>query len=801
MRVTPQTSRLARSLEHKGAGWPQVLALLTLLVAGSILGLSPLVPLAALPADAPASVFAAGRALAHVQVIARAPHPVGSAAHTVVEAYLRDELTALGLTPEVQASPALIRRGGMTQVATLHTIVARLPGSYPGSAVALVAHYDSVFTGPGASDNASQVAMLLEVARVLRAGPQLRNDLLFIFTDGEEDNLLGAKAFAQSDLARQVRLALNFESVGTGGPALLFETSANNGPLVAAYAAAPRPAGNSALGDLYHTLAEALSNATDLTPLMQAGMAGMNIAHIAGRPANHTLLDNVAMLDHDSVQHQGETALALARHFGAVPLAELAGPSQVYFPLLPGLLVRYPATFAVPLALLLAVVAAVLTASGWRRGRLTARGVSLSAAIALAAIVLVAVLASALWGANVALRPDYRARVEGSPYNGHIFLWAFLALTLAVVAALQGWARRRTTPAERLAGALAWSLPLLLAASWWAPGSSYLLAWPLVALTLLLGWLVLRAEQGPWGWGAVAALGLAALPALVLLGPMILMLFQIIGLSQPYSPEVPMLGVWVLGAGLLLSLLAPQLDLLARPLPWALPAGALALGLGLLLVGNFAPGRSVPAEPAPSSYVVYRMLPDEGRAFWTAAAEPVAGWRAQLFGPEASVGPGGELVAPLGATEVRSSPAPVAPLEAPQLEVLEDVRTAQGRRLRVRVRTARGAEAVRLFLPAAAAPEGISVDGLAYPMEQLDTMDSSGAWLLLPLLAPPAEGVVIDLLLGRTGALQLFVADRTEGPPKGLATASPAAPPSAQDVLTDVWRVFTLPAVPDAEDL
>ncbi|MFL5852796.1 MAG: M28 family peptidase [Solirubrobacteraceae bacterium] len=40
------------------------------------------------------------------------------------------------------------------------------------------------------------VANVLEVARALRAGPRLRNDVIFVFSDGEENGDLGAAAFA-----------------------------------------------------------------------------------------------------------------------------------------------------------------------------------------------------------------------------------------------------------------------------------------------------------------------------------------------------------------------------------------------------------------------------------------------------------------------------------------------------------------------------------------------------------------------------------------------------------------------------
>ncbi len=76
--------------------------------------------------------------------------------------------------------------------------MARLPGRGNTRAFALMGHYDSVRYGPGAADNGASVAALLETARALRAGPPLSNDVLFVFTDGEETGLFGAKAFGHA---------------------------------------------------------------------------------------------------------------------------------------------------------------------------------------------------------------------------------------------------------------------------------------------------------------------------------------------------------------------------------------------------------------------------------------------------------------------------------------------------------------------------------------------------------------------------------------------------------------------------
>jgi hypothetical protein len=100
---------------------------------------------------------------------------MGSPANAVVRDYLVGELRGLGVTPQVQrATAAYYPVPGLLQAGTVENVLARLPGTAPsGKAFLLAAHYDSVPTGPGATDNGSGVASALETLRALKAGPAL----------------------------------------------------------------------------------------------------------------------------------------------------------------------------------------------------------------------------------------------------------------------------------------------------------------------------------------------------------------------------------------------------------------------------------------------------------------------------------------------------------------------------------------------------------------------------------------------------------------------------------------------------
>jgi hypothetical protein len=367
-----------------------------LLVTLCILRLS---PPAMLSANAPAAEFSAERAMRHLKEVASAPHPVGSTEQARVREYLLGQLSSLGVQPEVQEAVSVNSRGRPPfRAATVHNILARLRGTGNGKAVALVAHYDSVPAGPGASDNGSGVAVLLETLRALKSGPPLSNDVIFLFSDAEEEGLLGAQAFVDAHpWAKDVGLALNFDARGTSGPSLMFETSGNNRLLIECVAGAQS---RSFASSLFYELYRLLPNDTDMSVFKRAGLPGLNFAFVKGAVRYHAGSDNIAALDGQSLQHQGSNALALARRFGNENLSALsAGGNAVYFDLLGGLLVHYPQSWAFPHLLVTIILYGAVVVYGFRKRLLTVPGLVIGFA-ALPAGIICAVLAVGLvWSA------------------------------------------------------------------------------------------------------------------------------------------------------------------------------------------------------------------------------------------------------------------------------------------------------------------------------------------------------------------------------------------------------------------
>ncbi|MEV0213916.1 M28 family peptidase [Micromonospora sp. NPDC050695] len=309
--VPPANRALARPRRRLLAA-AAALAALSAVSAGSLLDLRTPAPR---PASAPTGEFSAGRAYEDVQVIAARSHVAGSPANEQVRAHIEQRLRGLGLETEVQDTVApeagqLSGAAGGATLARVRNVVARLPGTDSTGRVFLVAHYDSVQTGPGGNDDAAGTSAILEVARALTVGPRPRNDIVFVLTDAEEACLCGASAFAASHpLAADGGVVLNLEARGSTGPLIMFETSVNNAKLVDVFGrAAPHPVGTSFAVEIYR----ALPNDTDFTAFLDQKFVGLNSAYIDGGAIYHTPLDTPAAMDRGSLQQHGDNALGLA---------------------------------------------------------------------------------------------------------------------------------------------------------------------------------------------------------------------------------------------------------------------------------------------------------------------------------------------------------------------------------------------------------------------------------------------------------------------------------------------------------
>ena len=527
-------------------------------------------------ADAPPTEFASGRAMRHVAEVGKEPHPMDSPAHDAVRDYILGELRRMGFAPEVQSVPPDSVSPGTVLQTDLQNIAARLAGSQPGGkAVMLVAHYDSARDSSGACDDGAGVATLLETARALKAGPPPPRDVIFLFTDGEEEVLLGAKAFAaEHPWLEEVGMVLNFEARGCKGAVYMFETSEENGWLVREFGrASPYPLASSLMSDIYRQL----SLTTDLKVFIREGIPGLNFAFVEDAMAHHSPRDRPEALDERSLQHHGSYALALTRHFANTDLAVPRTTNAVYFDVLGTGLISYPRTWALPLAAAAALIFLGLLVYGLVRKRLKLSGVMVGFVALPVALGVSYFVATFIWEATRAMHPDY---TRFSHYK--IYLLALAAVALAITSAVYLLAGRKAAALDLYFGALlVWAI-LTAAVGVYRPYASYAVLWPFVFALAAAVFMLAQGERAFDSPAALAVLCVCAVPGVVLLTNTIHLIALGIGLARA--------GVLVALAVLLYGLLVPHISLTAAPRRWLLPALALLAVVVLLVVGNLQPG-------------------------------------------------------------------------------------------------------------------------------------------------------------------------------------------------------------------
>ncbi len=274
-------------------------------------------------ADAPADTFSTARAMVDIREIAQRPHPIGSADHARVQALLVRRMQALGLEVSAQRGPLSpravqrVERSGLNlppQALTATNLIGILPGSRPDlPAVAMMAHYDTVPDSPGAADDTTGVAAILETVRAIRARGPAERTLVVILTDAEELNLDGARIFwGGHPLRDRIGAVVNLEARGGGGRAMMFETGNGNAQTIDLFAdIAGRVDGGVTSNALAVFVYSVMPNGTDFTVPRERGVQGINLAFI-GRPDQyHAQASTPDALDQGSVQHIGSQALEM----------------------------------------------------------------------------------------------------------------------------------------------------------------------------------------------------------------------------------------------------------------------------------------------------------------------------------------------------------------------------------------------------------------------------------------------------------------------------------------------------------
>jgi len=756
-------------------------ALTGLVAAVLVLFLAPLASSTPTPRDAsaPAGEFSAGRVLPMLErlVGTGTPHPLGTAANAATRAQVIAELETIGLEPVTHTAFACMSEFAVC--GEVSNVMARLPGREAGPAVLLTAHYDSVGAGPGVSDDLVGVAAIIETARLLLADGPLRNPFIVLVTDGEEAGLLGAEAFTHHEWFADVGAVVNVEARGSSGQSLMFETNVGNAWLIDAFARqAPRPATTSLLYEIY----QLLPNDTDFSVYKRAGLNGMNFAYVGDVGHYHTPLDDLEHLDRGSLQHQGDNVLAAARALGAGDLLEPPRGNAIYIDLVPGSVLRAPASWATPLAAacLLAwlVLAVVLT----RRRLLTAGRVLLGVVAALASVAVAAALgfgvASAVQALSGLPEPWY-----ASPVPVRVAVW--LAALFGAVAMAALFARRLGFWGLAVGAWLVWAA-LTLATAIALPGASIVFLVPTVTATVAFALAVLL------GGARASGATVGMLPA----AAAILATFATAYVWLPFAITVEAVMGMLLSAavafclGLTLITLTPLLASdRARGTEQAASRrvalrGALLLGSigGVVVAGFLALRAPLFSEQTPQRFSIWHVQDAAAGtgagASWLLAREP-QGPLPDTFATAGDFQSTPPATLPISSGDYLYAAAPPRPVAPPSVAILSDGVSNATRAIRLRLVAGTDRDWLTLSLPRSAGPARLLLPGTDYEIELVGAMSSTTGRAQFECHGAPCDGLEVELQLDRQEGFDLILQGNSYGLPDTAAALVAARPATA----------------------
>jgi glutaminyl-peptide cyclotransferase len=269
---------------------------------------------AAASAQAP-TAFDSTKAWEHLrQQVAIGPRPSGSAGNQQNRDYITKTLAAIGLKTVEQAWTATTPLGPIKMV----NLIATIPGQRT-ERIVLASHFDTKvfreFRFVGASDGASSTAALLELARVLKARPQLPFTIELLFLDGEEatgewrepDNTYGSRHYVEvarkAGTLKSLRALILLDMIGDRQLNIRRESQSTPWLTDIVWNVAKR------LGHQGSFIAEEMPVEDDHIHFLKAGVPAIDIIDL-DYPAWHTAKDTLDAVSARSLQIVGDVVVA-----------------------------------------------------------------------------------------------------------------------------------------------------------------------------------------------------------------------------------------------------------------------------------------------------------------------------------------------------------------------------------------------------------------------------------------------------------------------------------------------------------
>jgi len=558
------------------------------------------------------SDFSNKKAFNHVKQLGHAAHAVGTSAHESAANYIIDELEKLNLDVYTQEGNSFSDWGTFAKV---KNITARIKGTDNSKALVLMSHYDSAgHSSKGASDAASGVATVLEGIRAfINKGTPHKNDIIILFTDGEELGLNGARLFVKEHpWTKDIGLILNFEARGSGGPSYtLVETTDGNSALMNEFINAnpTYPVANS----LAYSIYKKLPNDTDLTVFRkEANIQGFNFAFIDDHYDYHAELDTPERLNNNTLSHQASYLMPLLNHFSNTNLNNLnSTTNNVYFNSPLGMH-SYPYTWVLPLVIIAFILFILILIYGKRNKKLNGKEIGKGFLALFSALFINGIIGFFGWKAILKIYPHYNEILHGFTYNGHLYILFFVMLSLSVTFYIYKKVYTTANTKDLLIAPICIWLIINLGISQELEGASFFIIPLFFALGLLF--ILLRNDKP-----SILATTLLCLPAIFILAPFIQQFPIALGLKIVVASSVLIV--------LLFGLLLPFFGFIRRKKSLG---HLLLVASGIIFLAAHLKSEFTSEQPKPNS-LVYLQDNDTHKSYWLSYDKILDNWNSPYF--------------------------------------------------------------------------------------------------------------------------------------------------------------------------
>ncbi len=270
-----------------------------------------------------------------LEYISSEERSLGSEYHDLMRDYLVEELEERGLEVQlinsdeneiVYTEKEEVFNGGVSN------IYATLPATQQSENtknLVFASHYDSVAGSYGAADAGLPVISFFAGLDAILDQERV-NDISILITDHEELGLVGAKYIMDNrpEIVQDIDFIYNWESRGTGGNIILFETSEKDYEAVKYYSDVVDQQFTASIATAVYSQ---MPNGSDFTKFVDAGLPGLNFAMIEDFANYHTSLDHIDNIPMETFNYYVNNVVQLMEHSATEEFKVVSSQRSIYF--------------------------------------------------------------------------------------------------------------------------------------------------------------------------------------------------------------------------------------------------------------------------------------------------------------------------------------------------------------------------------------------------------------------------------------------------------------------------------------